>query len=120
MIFKNFDVDYDKIAIDEIIMVRPSYIGIKAWLDFWEFAQNTDIHGTYSKSIEETQAQSFQEGKEESEKEHQIEFEDQIRNFDRSIQRAITRIEGIASFYEIQNDEFIEKMIEALYEAIPQ
>lgn len=41
MLFKNFDVDYDKVTIDSNVINRPSYISPMQWSEFW--AMHTDL-----------------------------------------------------------------------------
>ena len=36
MMFKQFDIDYDRITIDGIEVKKPSYMSPTQWLEFWE------------------------------------------------------------------------------------
>ncbi len=41
MLFKSFDVDYDKVTIDSNVINRPSYISPMQWSEFW--AMHTEL-----------------------------------------------------------------------------
>lgn len=70
--FKQFDIDYDKVTLDGITLNKPSYLSVSQWHEFWH---------NFDKSETERQMKaSFDEGYQSHTNEHEKEI-DQIKNF---------------------------------------
>jgi hypothetical protein len=91
--FKQFDIDYDKIAIDGKEINKPSYISSSEWLGFWKYSSSEENEAALERS--------YQSGLEENEKEHEKEIEELIDLFDKELLSLQDSIEDL-----ILNDEY--------------
>lgn len=110
--FKQFDIDYDKITIDGQVVKKPSYINPSEWLSFWDFPSSVEY--------EEALDKAYQSGREDCEKENEWELE----NFERENERKLEDLEKL--FYKelekleyriediLSNEEYSKSDIELL------
>lgn len=70
--FRQFDIDYDKITIDGNEVKKPSYLSPKQWLEFWEVFDG--------KLVEDKVKLSFDKGYDARSNEQDKEIEN-VKNF---------------------------------------
>lgn len=87
MTFIRFDIDYDKITLDDQIINRPPYLSASQWLSFWSYSSSEEMQAKID--------QAYKDGSEENEKEHLKELEyqkDTILTELRALNKAVNRI----------------------------
>lgn len=120
MTFKNFDIDYDEVTIDENVISRPAYLSSGQWLDFWEVFNQVKIYGSFESALKGAEQTGYEDGEKNSEKEHEREIDDLMRLFSKNITKANSQIETQAKLAGINNPDFLRLVDAILYEAIPE
>lgn len=104
--FKQFDIDYNKITIDGFKFYKPTYVSIKEWLDFWDQFNSEEIQ----RQID----QAWHNGAEESEKEHDKEIEEIQRQVDKAIDTISNSFIDILEDRELNLDEKIDSTFQMI------
>lgn len=119
-IFKTFDIDYNKVTIDDLIIYKPDYVSAKVWLDFWDFSKEANIGNSIDSIRENAEQKGYDMGLEASEDEHEKEISNLFKRFEKSVEIAYKDIEVEAYKANIDNEAFLDKIENILYEAVPQ
>jgi hypothetical protein len=113
--FRQFDIDYNKVTLDGVILNKPNYLSPKEWLEFWEQFDGETVDLKVSAA--------WDEGFKESENEHEKEIED-VKDFcDKELNKlAKLFLELVDDFeinksleeFDLDREEKIEKFIKEI------
>lgn len=104
MTFIRFDIDHDKITLDDQIIPRPSYLSPSQWLAFWSYSS--------SEEMQQKIDQAYKDGSEESEDEHEKEIEVLKSSIRNSLIRINKTIEDIIENNVVFTEDHIKNIKE--------
>lgn len=107
--FRQFDIDYDKVTIDGTTVKKPDYVNVAEWEDFW----NQFTRDEFSKKIQ----LSFEEGYETRKREEEKEIEG-LKDFCyKSFDTISTRFENLIQNPELGTEDKISDLSFHIQEA---
>lgn len=100
--FRQFDIDYFQVTIDDSVIERPKYMSPKEWLEFWE-----QFDG---ETVEFKVSQAYDEGFKQAENEHESELEDLKKFCSGELDHLLKQVEQLMDDRELTNEERIEAL----------
>lgn len=87
-VFKTFEINYNNIKIDDIIIEKPNYLSSTQWYEFWSFVEEANLGDSVDDKVEsEVDAILSQ-----TEYDHEIELKDSLNKQASEINE---RLEGL-------------------------
>lgn len=107
--FKQFDIDYNKVTIDGIEIPKPISVSVGDWDEFWKHFD--------SEANEERISIAFREGAEEAEKDHEEEIEEIKAFCAKKFKKLNNEFERLLNANDLSIDEKSDKFSEYIIES---
>lgn len=106
MMFKQFDIDWDKVTIDETVVPKPSYVSVSQWFALWGKMDEEELAGKLANAFEKGYQTRSRENDQEVEEVKTICFNELKR-----LEKVVDEISKDHELYSYEKMEEIKKSI---------